>query len=145
EHFIRHGDYLTHMVILYDPAYLTEPLIKTEDFVVNLHASNASWVYHCRSAEEIVNQPKDQVPNYLPGENPFMTEFSKRHDVPEAAALGGAETMYPEYRSGMKTSAHPVSRERIVAAPAALPEIQVMKVQGNVYLLAGDGANVLVQ
>ena len=49
EHFIRHGDYLTHVTILHDPAYLTEPLIKTEDFELNLHASDAAWVYHCRS------------------------------------------------------------------------------------------------
>src|SRR5579863_7230381 len=32
EHFIRHGDLMTHVMILHDPAYLTEPLIKTEDF-----------------------------------------------------------------------------------------------------------------
>jgi len=125
--------------------YLTEPLIKTEDFVLNLHASDASWVYHCRSAEEIANRPKDEVPNYLPGENPFMAEFSKRHGVSENAALGGAETMYPEYRSNMKKSTHPVSRDRLVPPPAVPSEIQVAKVQGNVFLLVGDGANILVQ
>jgi len=145
EHFIRHDDYLTHVTILQDPAYLTEPLIKTEDFVLNLHASGASWVYHCRSAEEIANRRKDAVPNYLPGDNAFMAEFPKRHGVPASAALGGPETMYPEYRSGMKPSAHPVSRNRIVPAPVPPAEIQVTKVQGNVYLLVGDGANLLVQ
>jgi cyclase len=145
EHFIRHDDLLTHMVILRDPAYLTEPLIKTEDFVLNLHASNASWVYHCRAAEEIVNRPKDAVPNYLPGENPFLTEFSKRHGVPESAALGGAETMYPEYRSNMTKLEHAVTRERLVPAAAAPSKIQVTKVQGNVFLLVGDGGNMLVQ
>jgi glyoxylase-like metal-dependent hydrolase (beta-lactamase superfamily II) len=145
EHFIRHGDYLTHVMILKDPAYLTEPLIKTEDFVLNLHGSDASWVYHCRSAEEIVNRPKDQVPNYLPGENPFLTEFAKRFGLAESAALGGAETMYPEYRSSMKKSARPVSQDRILPRPQPPKEIQIQKVQGNVYLLVGDGANLLVQ
>ena len=81
EHFIRHGDYLTHVTILHDPAYLTEPLIKTEDFELNLHASDASWVYHCRSAEEIVGRRKEEVPGYLPGENPFLSEFSKRYGM----------------------------------------------------------------
>jgi len=145
EHFIRHADYLTHVTILRDPVYLTEPVIKTEDFVLNLHASDASWVYHCRSAEEIVNRRRDEVPNYLPGENPFMAEFSKRHGVPENAALGGAETMYPEYRASMQKSSHPVARQRIVPAPAPPSEIQITKVQGNVFLLVGGGANVLVQ
>ncbi|MBV9743617.1 MAG: MBL fold metallo-hydrolase [Acidobacteriia bacterium] len=145
EHFIRHGDYLTHMTILSDPAYLTEPVIKTEDFVLNLHASDASWVYHCRSAEEIVNRPKDEIPNYLPGANPFIEEFAERFGVPENAALGGPETMYPEFRKEMKKSAHPVSPDRVLPRPAAPPEIQVQKVQGNVFLLVGDGANLLAQ
>ena len=145
EHFIRHDDLLTHVMILSDPVYLTEPLIKTEDFVLNLHDTNASWVYHCRAAEEIVNRKKDEVPNYLPGENPFLTEFSKRNKVPNNAALGGAETMYPEYRADMRKISHPVSKDRIVPLPAPLAEIQVTKVQGNVYLLAGSGANVVVE
>jgi glyoxylase-like metal-dependent hydrolase (beta-lactamase superfamily II) len=145
EHFIRHGDYLTHMTILHDPAYLTEPLIKTEDFELNLHASDASWVYHCRSAEEIAGRQTNSVPSYLPGENPFLSEFPKRHGVSENAALGGAETMYPDYRASMAMSEHPVSRDRLVKLPAPLSEIQVVRVQGNVFLLVGDGANILVQ
>jgi glyoxylase-like metal-dependent hydrolase (beta-lactamase superfamily II) len=145
EHFIRHGDYLTHVTILHDPSYLTEPLIKTEDFELNLHASDASWVYHCRSAEEIAGRGKNEVPSYLPGENPFLSEFPKRHGVPENAALGGAETMYPDYRANMAKSEHPVSQDRLVTLPAPPSQIQATRVQGNVFLLVGDGANILVQ
>lgn len=145
EHFIRHEDHLTHVMILNDPSYLTEPLIKTEDFVLNLHASDASWVYHCRSVVEITTRPKGAVPSYLPGENPFLGEFAHRYGVPENAALGGPETMYPEYRSTMKKSQHPVSKDRVVPAPAPPENIQVEKIQGNVYLLMGDGGNILVQ
>ena len=29
EHFIRHGDHLTHVSIVTDPVYLTEPLVKS--------------------------------------------------------------------------------------------------------------------
>jgi cyclase len=145
EHFIRHGDLLTHVMILHDPAYLTEPVIKTEDFAVNLHASGASWVYHCRPAEEITSRPNGAVPAYLPGANPFLREFADRHKVPENAVLGGAETMYPEYRANMKKSDHTVSKDRVVPIPAPPAEIEVTKIQGNVYLLVGDGANILVQ
>src|SRR5712691_8405002 len=35
EHFIRHGNYLTHVSIVTDPVYLTEPLIKSQNFVLN--------------------------------------------------------------------------------------------------------------
>jgi glyoxylase-like metal-dependent hydrolase (beta-lactamase superfamily II) len=146
EHFIRHGDMLTHVMILHDPAYLTEPLIKSEDFLLNLHAGNASWVYHCRSVVEITTRPKGEVPNYLPGENPFMQEFPKRFGVPENAALGGPETMYPEYRTSMKRSSlGMVSKSRVKPVPAPPAEIQIQKIQGTVYALVGAGANVLVQ
>ena len=71
---------------------------------MNLHGENAQWVYHCRSVEEISNRRKGDVPNYLPGENPFMAEFPNRYKLPAEAAMGGAETMYPEYRKNMKRS-----------------------------------------
>ena len=146
EHFIRHGDYLTHVMVLHDPAYLTEPLIKSEDFVLNLHASNASWVYHCRSVVEITNRPEGAVPQYLPGENPFMQEFPKRFGVPENAALGGAETMYPEYRSNMKKAGlGAVSKNRVLPVPPPPAEIQLQKIQENAYLIVADGANIVVQ
>ena len=35
EHFIRHGDHLTHVSIVTDPVYLTEPLVKSQDFTFN--------------------------------------------------------------------------------------------------------------
>ena len=43
-------------------------------------------------------QARSRVPSYMPGENPFVSEFANRHHIPVDAALGGAETMYPEYR-----------------------------------------------
>ena len=42
------------------------------------------------------------MPNYLPGENPFLKEFTDRYNLPPVAALGGPETMYPEYRLKIK-------------------------------------------
>jgi len=34
----------------------------------------------------------------LPGTNVFLKEFPQKYGIPEQAARGGAETMYPEYR-----------------------------------------------
>jgi hypothetical protein len=42
------------------------------------------------------------VPHFLPGANPFLKEFPERAKIPEQAARGGAETMYPEYGAKLK-------------------------------------------
>jgi hypothetical protein len=105
EHFIRHGDILTHVSIVSDPLYMTEPLIKSQDFLLNTHY-NGNWLYPCESVEEVVGRKDGEVPNYLPGENPFLKEYETAHPmVPEAAARGGAETMYPEYQLKLKAMA----------------------------------------
>ncbi len=101
EHFIRHGDYMTHVSIVTDPVYLTEPLIKTQDFRINVQAGQ-NWLYPCEYVEEVSGRPKGEVPNYLPGKNPFIREFADKYGIPVEAALGGAETMYPEYQLKLK-------------------------------------------
>jgi hypothetical protein len=42
------------------------------------------------------------VPHYLPGANPFQHEFADKFHIPVEAALGGAETAYPEYQLKIK-------------------------------------------
>src|SRR5262249_31483806 len=101
EHYIRHGDRLTHVSILTGPTYLTEPLIKTQDFQVQLQEGQ-NWLYPCDTVVE-VDRPEDAVPNYLPGQNPFLHEFADKHHLPLEAVLGGAETMYPEYQKKLKS------------------------------------------
>jgi len=45
-----------------------------------------------------------RVPHYLPGQNPFVDEMKRRYGIPVEAAMGGAETMYPEYRDKIKST-----------------------------------------
>jgi len=97
EHYIRYGDLMTHVSIVSDPVYLTEPLVKTEDFALAQYTA-ISWTYSCEPIEEITGLPKNRVPHFLPGENPFVQEFAQHHGIPEQAVMGGAETMYPEYQ-----------------------------------------------
>jgi hypothetical protein len=40
----------------------------------------------------------------MPGENPFLHEFADKWKIPMDAALGGPETMYPEYQEKLKTA-----------------------------------------
>jgi hypothetical protein len=95
EHLVRHGDVLTWVTIIDDPVYLTEPLVRSTDYRLNLHG--AVPPYPCGIVEEVDREPGN-VPHFLPGTNPFLTEFAERYGVPAAAWRGGAETMYPEYR-----------------------------------------------
>jgi hypothetical protein len=56
------------------------------------------WLYPCEYVDEAPGRSPTDVPSYAPGENPFVTEFATKYKIPPQAALGGAETMYPEYR-----------------------------------------------
>ncbi len=95
----RHGDYLTFISILKDPHTLEEPYIHTRHFV--LDTNQVIRPYPCRGAVEI-DRPLGVVPHHLPGENPFLETFQTNHGIPAEAALGGAQTMYPEYRERLR-------------------------------------------
>lgn len=100
-HFMRHGNYLTIAVVIYDPVYLTEPWIGTLDFV-NRPGEVDLNPYGCEAIDE-VDYPRGTVPSRMPGTNTFVKEFPARWGIPPDAARGGAETMYPEYIAKMKT------------------------------------------
>jgi hypothetical protein len=102
EHFIRHDNYLTHVSIVTDPVYLTEPLIKSQDFVLD-PAFQGNWIYPCEPVEEVI-RPMGEVPMLMPGANDaVIAEYVGRHpEVPAEATKGGAETMYPEYQLKLK-------------------------------------------
>jgi hypothetical protein len=98
ERFFRHGDILTHTYIIEDPVYLTEPLIKTNGF--RLLPNGAMQPYPCQPAVEVEREPGD-VPHHLPGQNPFIGDFAKKHNLPIEATRGGAETALPEFAKKM--------------------------------------------
>ncbi len=102
EHFIRHGNIFTHVSIVTDQNYLTEPLIKTQDFN-QVIPEGQNWVYPCSPVVEI-ERPRGAVPHYLPDHNPFLHEYADKFNIPLEAALGGAETMYPEYQAKLKAA-----------------------------------------
>jgi hypothetical protein len=99
EHFIRHEKYLTVVTIVNDPVYLTEPFIRSTDFIEA--TDQIIPPYPCEAVVEI-ERPIGVVPSHLPGANTFLTEFAEANRLPFEATRGGAETMYPEYRSKIK-------------------------------------------
>jgi glyoxylase-like metal-dependent hydrolase (beta-lactamase superfamily II) len=148
EHFIRHGNLLSHVMIITDPVYLTEPYVNSEEFAL-MERGNQNWLYNC---EYLLEVPMDQtkVPHFLPGTAPFAADYSKKFGLPLTAVWGGAESTYPEYVAKLSASA-PLTLSRDPApAPRTRPpdirnEIETIHVQGNVYMLVGAGANVAVQ
>jgi hypothetical protein len=102
EHWIRNGNVWTHISVTEDPNFLAEPLIKSEDLTLNANPSSFNPFWPCEYIEE-GERPRGQVPHYLPGENPWVAEYAATHLLPQEVTLGGPETMYPEYRTRMKT------------------------------------------
>ena len=88
EHFVKHGNQFTHIAVIRDPVYLTEPLVKTNGFL--LSPNGTMTPYPCEAVVEIV-RPPGYVPHYLPGKNPYMAEYrAEVHlDVPGAGGAPG--------------------------------------------------------
>lgn len=91
----RHDEYLTWVVIINDPVYLTEPMVRSSDFrwAPQQNVGN----YPCEIVSE-VDHEQGWVPHWLPGENPYLDLYSETHGIIEEGAKGGAETMLPEFR-----------------------------------------------
>jgi glyoxylase-like metal-dependent hydrolase (beta-lactamase superfamily II) len=150
ERFSRHGNVLTHTVIITDPVYLAEPMIRTTDFALADNDDGGNWLWPCEYVDEISGRAKGEVPHYLPGQNPFLFDFARKTGAPAVATRGGPEVMYPEYRhalqAGESRAASRAEAPRTSQAPNPdRGDLEVLRVQGNVYVLAGGGTNVVVQ
>jgi cyclase len=153
EFFVRHGDHLTHTVVVNDPVYLEEPLVRTSDFFRQA-IDPQNWLFPCDDGEQILERAPDDVPSYAFGRNPFATEYRDKYKLTATAYLGSAATMYPDSAAsaGAKDDA-PLHRptpgirptSRAVPSEPADGEIHVWPVRDNIYLLVGDGGNVVVQ
>jgi hypothetical protein len=109
EHWYRHGDYLTVVTVIDDPVFLTEPLVRSDNWF--LDPGQAIGVFGCEYAPE-VPRPAGTVPHHLPGTNQFLTEFANWYGLPYEATRGGAETLYPEYRTKLGQYKPPAKCER---------------------------------
>ena len=143
ERFIRHGNVMTHVYMIEDPVYLAEPLIRTNGFQIT--ANPVMQPYPCYPTTE-VERAKGEVPHHLPGTNPFLEEYAKKHTLPLSGVRGGPSTALPEF---MK---NPVAGD-VSVPPRAVPplvvvpegEVRSIHVQGNVWMLASASGNAAVQ
>ena len=148
EHWIRHGNVLSQVTIATDPVYLSEPYIRSQEFVL-MDRGNQNWLYNCEYVME-VPKDKNEVPHYLPGANPWIGEFSAKHAMPEAGVRGGAETLLPDWKPGAKPlparpGANGGFKPEDQPQHLAAGEVKAVHVQGNVHMIVGAGANIAVQ
>jgi glyoxylase-like metal-dependent hydrolase (beta-lactamase superfamily II) len=150
--------FITWVVVIMDPDYMTEPLMKSSTYVraPTLHLPQ----YPCQPVEEQPPGAGYRVPHYFVGENPYLTEDAVKYRMPIAGLRGGAETTYPEWVSlgaklsvpSAQTEIKPVYNdastrvaEMADAKPRSAPSydaIESLHVAGNVYMLGGAGGNI---
>ncbi len=86
-----------------DPVFLTEPLVRSDNWY--LDPGQHIGVFGCEYAAELP-RPEGTVPHHLPDQNPYLHEFADYYGLPFEVTRGGAETLYPEYKSKI-TGYHP--------------------------------------
>lgn len=137
EYWIRHGDQFTLTSVVHDPVYLTEPFIRTTDFVLDPRQNIDP--YPCEAVEEVVRE-KGVVPAHLPGTNEALKEFPEKHKIDASYARGGADTMYPGFKAPSKVNP-PIAQP----APRDDGKIHTLPIRDGVYMLVGRGGNTTVQ
>ncbi len=99
DHWVRHGNYLTVTTVISDPAFLTEPLVRSQTWVLDPGQSMGRDI--CEYVPELRKKSADYVPNHLPGTNPYLHEVADWYGLPYEGTRGGAATVYPEYRQNL--------------------------------------------
>ena len=150
EFFIRHGDRMLLISQVVDPVYLEEPMVRTSTFRWN-PGQREGGIAQVDVADEVPSLRQGDVPHYPLGST--HPEYANDNKLPFEATLGGKETLYPEYAEKLKQMTSAGSGASTANAPILPPhvtyastgKVEVLPVQGSVYMLAGAGSNVTVQ
>jgi hypothetical protein len=113
-HLVRHGSVLTIMTVTDDPIYFEAPLVQAGSYQLDIRGVGPFFNFPgngnvpatnpiCFPSTEIPSMDAPgSVPHFVPGTNPDVEEFARKNNLPSEAVLGGAETMYPEFRKKLK-------------------------------------------
>lgn len=100
ERFFVDGDILTHIMMISDAEYLSEPLVKSTEY---LRSPNTIFpAYPCRNVTEIPRR-EGQIPMHFPNQTAVEEDWAVRNHVPIKASMGGVDTMFPDYQDTMRT------------------------------------------
>ena len=124
EWFVRQGDYLMLIALVDDPGYLAEGLMRTTNWVLDKSPNRVRFPgqVDCgpfQVVDERGGQAKHFVPHYLPGNYEQHREFQTMYGIPQEAAFGGKETLYPEYQSKLAEMQAAFLKRTTAARPAA--------------------------
>ena len=95
ERMIRHENFFIWVFMIDDPVYLTEPYIRSRQAAYRPQQGGFP-VFPCETVD-IIAREQGEVPHHLPDTNPDLLQYAERYGIPQEAARGGAETLYPEY------------------------------------------------
>src|SRR5215831_13564558 len=157
EHYIRHDDIITVFAVTDDTVFLSEPFTKTS-IMLRQPKDPDAWLYACDDSEQILGRKNDYVPSHFFGQNPSLQEYADKNKVPLLGALGGAETVSPDFTRKVTDTATADAAAKVKVLPSGPPQanrakdptpndgdIHLFHVAGNVYMLTGDGGNIAVQ
>src|SRR5262245_8996261 len=94
DRFVVHGDLMTHVMMIEDPIYLTEPLVKTNGF--QFVPNGTMHPYPCVYVSDVDRKP-GVAPNNLMGDYPCLQELADRYGLPLEVFRGSAEQALLEY------------------------------------------------
>ncbi len=99
----RHGDLMTITAIIRDPVYLTAPYMlshtwqRTTDATGAFGANFATRQMQCEPEEDLPMSDGYHVAAVVPAKNPMLHYMPDQYHIPLDAALGGEQTMFPEF------------------------------------------------
>ena len=114
-HFIyrENGTLMTVLSFVDDPAYFSEPLVRSRDGVIpfnpagRLNAGAAGAANSLEIIDEITSWPKGYVPSYALGTK--HTDWAESVGLPYEVSLGGAEQLYPGIHSEVEEAGRRLS------------------------------------
>ena len=101
EYLVRHERFLTTIVVLNDPLCFDEPYVQSWNFEISPD-QRLNPKENLQVSDEVPMRRKGHVPHYLPGQNPYLTQFADQSGLPVEATRGGKETMYPEFAAKLQ-------------------------------------------
>ncbi len=106
-HITRNDTFLTITTIQEDPIYLTEPHVVSRVWEMDPRGDQGQEGI-CNTANEIPRlEDTGIVPHYLPGQNPEADFMIRTYNLPKEAAMGYAESLYPEFRKKIRNAYTP--------------------------------------
>jgi hypothetical protein len=102
----RHENWLTLTGIVHDPVYLTAPYITSAVFSLDptIVGSRETLGSTCTPEEELETTAGVGVPSYLTPPDAVLNFATIHHGIPHEAAMGGEQTMFPEFAKAIRGS-----------------------------------------